>query len=142
MSNSEELDLEKLNREMAETEASIKKLEEESKKNIVKYFDRIHDKLFTFNNIIIAGHFALSKVVDSISSYNILVPIMNLMILIFVEYRMMEKNRFDADISNKSFAEIQKQGGAITKTNLFSLETIISTSIVTAHFLFKLFSTI
>lgn len=128
--------------EMAEIDASIKKTEEEGKKNIVKYFDRIHDKLFTFNNIIIAGHFALSKVVDSISSYNILVPIGNMIVLVFIEYRMMEKSRFEADVSNRTFSEIKKQGKNITNTNLFSLLAIVSTSIVTVHFLVKLFSSL
>jgi len=34
--------------------------EEQGKKNILKYFDRLHDKLFTFNNIMIVGFFAIS----------------------------------------------------------------------------------
>lgn len=34
---------------------------EQGKKNILKYFDRIHDKLFTFNNIMIAGFLLYQK---------------------------------------------------------------------------------
>lgn len=145
-SDKEKVDWKKLgimtDEEMAEIDSNFKKTEEEGKKNILKYFDRIHDKLFTFNNIVIAGHFALSKVVNSISPYHILVPIANLVFLIFIEYRMMEKSRFEADVTSKNSEQIEMQGKRINQTNLYSLLTIVSTSIVTLHFLYKLFSTL
>ena len=42
--------------ELEEIDKNFKKTEEDGVKNILRYFDRIHDKLFTFNNIMIAGY--------------------------------------------------------------------------------------
>lgn len=89
--------------ELAEIDANFKKHEEEGAKNILKYFDRIHDKLFNYNNILIAGFFTLSKIDDSVSVKTIFIPIANLIFLIYVEYRMMEKSRFESRITQKKF---------------------------------------
>jgi hypothetical protein len=40
-------------KELDEIDKIFRKTEEEGVKNILKYFDRIHDKLFTFNNVLI-----------------------------------------------------------------------------------------
>ena len=37
----------------------IEQLEYDSKRYVLKYFDRLHDKLFMFNTIFITGYFAL-----------------------------------------------------------------------------------
>lgn len=124
--------------ELEEIDKNSKKTEEEGAKNILKYFDRIHDKLFTFNNVLIAGYFALSKVVQEISVFNIIIPIVNLAFLIYLEYRMMEKSRFEAGIRNKNKEQIQRHGTTINKTTLYSLSAIVSTSGVTLYFLYKL----
>ncbi|HEY5824424.1 MAG TPA: hypothetical protein VIT44_08670 [Cyclobacteriaceae bacterium] len=141
MSSSIDSESARVDRESEEANNQVKKIEEEGKKNILTYFNRIHDKLFTFNNIIIAGHFALSKVVSLISVYNILVPIVNLCVLIFIEYRMMEISRFEAEFSNKTPSQIRKQGKYSTATTLYSFLSIVTTLAVTAHFLYRLFST-
>jgi hypothetical protein len=115
------------------------KTEEEGVKNILKYFDRIHDKLFAFNNILIAGYFALTKLVDSISTLIIIIPLINLGFLIFIEYQMMEKSRFEANVRSKNYSQINKQGHSIRMTNLYSLTAIVLTAIVTGFFLYNLF---
>jgi len=125
--------------ELDQIDQNFRKTEEEGVKNILRYFDRIHDKLFTFNNILIAGYFALSKLVDSISSINIIIPIINLGFLIYIEYRMMNKSRFEADVRKKSKEQLDKHGISINKTNLYSLSAILSTFIVTLYFLYKLY---
>ncbi len=102
---------------------------------MLKHFDRLHDKLFTFNNILIAGYFALSKLENDIPLATILIPIGNLAILLFIEYKMMEKSRFESEITKKSKTEIDKWGKNIHEMNLYSLLAIISTSIVTLIFL-------
>jgi hypothetical protein len=122
--------------ELSQIDKGLKKTEEEGVKNILKYFDRIHDKLFTFNNILIAGYFALSKINNSMSVASILIPIANLMLLLFIEYRMMEKSRFEASITQKPVKQINKHGKAIANTNLYSLLTIGTTLIVTMIFLY------
>jgi hypothetical protein len=122
-------------KELEEMEQRHNKMEEEALKNMLKHFDRIHDKLFTFNNILIAGYFTLSKIKNEISVATILIPIANLIILLFIEYRMMEKNRFESHITKKLPSEIDKWGKGISRTNLYSLLAITSTGIVTIIFL-------
>lgn len=113
--------------------------EEQGQKNILKYFDRIHDKLFSFNNIMIAGFFALSKFENLISIKNILIPFINLGIILYIEYRMMELSRTESIMKSIPINELPKKlynkYGIITKISLVS---IISTLIVTLIFLYYL----
>ena len=125
--------------ELKKIYSNFDKTEEDGLKNILKYFDRIHDKLFTFNNIMIAGYFALSKIYNTISMAMILIPIANLCILIYIEYRMMEKSRFESNIWNKNGNEISINNKNLDKTNLFSLFAIVSTLVVLIIFLSNLF---
>jgi hypothetical protein len=126
-------------KELEQMDERFRKREEEGLKNLLKHFDRIHDKLFMFNNILIAGYFALSKIEKSISLLTILIPISNLAFLIFIEYRMLEKSRFEASITEKPLADISKYGKSIRQTNVYSLLSIISTAIVALFFLYYLF---
>jgi hypothetical protein len=134
----QELESERVDKEFEKAIAKHDKIVDEGQKNIIKYFDRIHDKLFNFNNIIIAGFFALSKIENSVSLSTILVPIANLMFLVYIEYRMMEMGRFDAKSGDKTFDEIKGNEKSIAKTNLFSLLTILTTFITTCFFLYTL----
>lgn len=127
-----------MDEELKRIDDNIRKTEEEGLKNILRYFDRIHDKLFAFNNILIAGYFALSKTDSTVPVISILVPIGNLIFLLFIEYRMMEKSRFEAQITKHPMSEIKKYGKSIKVTNLYSLLTIGTTAIVTGVFLFYL----
>lgn len=127
-------------KELDEIDGNFKRMEIEGVQNILKYFDRIHDKLFNFNNILIGGYFALSQIYESFSIYGIIIPLVNLGILLFIEYRMMEKSRFEADIRKKTKEEIDKHGTTINKTTLYSLLAIFSTTIVVGIFIFNLFT--
>lgn len=126
--------------ELKEIDDNFKRIEIEGVQNILKYFDRIHDKLFNFNNILIGGYFALSQIYDSFSIYGIIIPLINLFLLLFIEYRMMGKSRFEADVREKTSEEIDKNGKAIDKTNLYSLLAISSTTIVIGIFIYNLFT--
>lgn len=126
--------------EIDEIFKDLKRSEREGAQNILKYFDRIHDKLFTFNNILIAGYFALSQFFESFSVYGIIIPLINLALLIIIEYRMMEKSRFDAQVTKKPKDEIDQNGSKISRTTRYSLYSIISTSIVVGVFIFNLFN--
>ncbi len=136
----ENFDLEKSDKEIAEIERHFTQTEEEGVKNILKYFDRIHDKLFAFNNILIGGFFALSKIGNSISVKLIIIPIINFCILIFIEYRMMEKSRFEASIKSQPINQYENHGKRISNTNWYSLLSILTTFIVTSIFLYYLFN--
>ncbi len=137
----ENFDFEESEREQKRIDENFDRTEVEGLKNILKHFDRIHDKLFTFNNILIAGFFAISKIENSISVKTILIPIINLCFLMFIEYEMMEKSRFEASIKSQNFDKFESHGRRISRTNWYSLCSIISTLIVTIIFLWYLLST-
>jgi len=140
MSNiSENIDLDEIDKEVEESIARMKKTEEEGLQNTLKHFDRIHDKLFDFNNLLIAGYFALATLKKDVPIKAILIPILNMLFLVIIEYRMMEKSRFQANIMSKSQADIAKWGKGINKTNLYSLGIIATTLIVITVFLFYAF---
>lgn len=127
--------------DMTDTEEfkEIDGAEEQGKKNILKYFDRLHDKLFTFNNIMIVGFFAISKIGTNISIKNILIPLFNLVFLIFIEYRMMELSRAESNIKRMPISDLPKKlYKKYNSVTLYSLGSIITTAIVTIIFLFYL----
>jgi hypothetical protein len=124
--------------EIMEIMGKMERAKEEGLKNTFKYFDRIHDKLFVFNNILIAGFFGLSKFDSQISMKLILIPILNLSFLIYIEFEMMEINRFIAKVDTKRIEEIETNGERINRTNLFSLMSIFSTLVVALTFLYFL----
>lgn len=95
-------------KEGEERDARLKQTEAESVRDIVKYFDRIHDNLFTYNNILIAGFFTLGQLNIIISKWSILIPICNLWFLIYIDFRMMEKSRFEASIMSQPFEKYEK----------------------------------
>ncbi|MEG2099956.1 MAG: hypothetical protein RRY99_00440 [Flavobacterium sp.] len=134
----EDFDFEESQREQERIDRNFTRTEEEGLKNILKHFDRIHDKLFVFNNILIAGFFALSKIENPIPVKTIFIPILNLCFLIFIEYEMMEKSRFESSIKTQPFDKYDSHGKRITRTNFYSLLSIITTFCVTAFFLYYL----
>lgn len=132
-----EKELEELTKESEKRIAKMEKEEEESVKQIWKHFDRINDKLFTFNNIMIAGFFALSKLQNS-HVLSIIVPLLNMVFLLWIEYRMMEYHRFMSMFTKKPIKEISKWGKHQNFTNLYGLLSIISTLAVGLYFMILL----
>lgn len=133
-----DFDIEEMEKNMAEIESRMTKCEEEGLKNTLKHFDRIHDKLFALNSIFIAGFFALIKISDNIPTSTILIPIINMIYLIWIEFRMMEKSRFESSIKSKTKNERDKWGKSISTNNILSLLSIILTLIVAGYFIYYL----
>jgi len=102
--------------------------------DLVKYFDRINDKLFQLNNMIIAGYFALIVIKPNTSSWLILIPIINFFLLLFVDWQMMEKSRLESSVKSITPIERDRLGNLVQKSNIYSLMTIITTVIVTIIF--------
>ena len=118
---------------------NFKEQEKQGLRDILRYYDRIHDKLFSFNNMLIAGYFVIIAMPNSQTNpWWILLPIFNMLNLVFVDYEMMEKSRFESAIMSKSQKGIQNHGKRISKTTWRSLFTIISTLIVTFVFVIQL----
>jgi len=134
----EDFDLDEMDRSVREIGERFDRTEQEGLKNMLKHFDRLHDNLFSFNNILIAGFFAISEFGKKVSPWSIIIPLLNLCVLIYIEFRMMNKSRFEAEIKSKSPLEIEKWGKGIGNTNWYSLLSIITTVIVTLIFLIYL----
>jgi hypothetical protein len=134
-----EEEIEQSLKEADEVIQNFKEQEKQGLHDILRYYDRIHDKLFSFNNMLIAGYFVIIAMPDSQTNpWWILLPIFNMLNLVFVDYEMMEKSRFESAIMSKSQKEIQNHGKRISKTTWRSLFTIISTLIVTFVFIIQL----
>ncbi|QES87354.1 hypothetical protein [Rhizosphaericola mali] len=134
-----EIDFNEMDRNFTEIENRMNKREEDGLKNVLKHFDRIHDKLFSINTMFIAGFFTLIKLSNNISTITILIPVLNMIYLIWIEYRMMEKSRFEADVKNKTPSEINKWGKSIRLNNWLSLFSITLTLIVAGYFIYFLY---
>lgn len=105
------------------------------KQDITKYFDRIHDNLFTLNNMLIAGYFALIQLKVDVSKFVILIPIANLAIFIIIDYLMMQYSRANAYIGETPINEIPSIGKKSERATQLSLITIVTTLIVTIVFI-------
>lgn len=132
-------EIEQIQKEADEIIQNIKEQEKQGLCDILRYYDRIHDKLFSFNNMLIAGYFVIIAIPNSLTNpWWILLPIFNMLNLVFVDYEMMEESRFESTIMSNPEEEIQKSGKRISKTIWRSLFTIISTLIVTFVFVVQL----
>lgn len=132
-------ELDDIFKDIDEITKNFKEQEKQGQRDILRYYDRIHDKLFSFNNMLIAGYFVIIAMPNStMSPWWMILPIINMLHLVFVDYEMMEKSRFDSNIMNKSEKEIYQYGKRISKTTLRSLFTIISTLTTTIIFLIQL----
>ncbi len=131
-------DLEQSEKEAEERDARWKRTEEEVVRGILKYFDRIHDNLSNYNNLLIGAFFALAQLQQNVSRWTILIPVVNLWFLIYINYRLMEKSRFEASICSQPFDLITKHGKKISVTNLLSFFSILTTFLVTLSFLYYL----
>lgn len=132
-------ELDDIFKEVDEITNNFKEWEKQGQRDILRYYDRIHDKLFSFNNMLIAGYFVIIAIPNStMNPWWMILPIINMLLLVFVDYEMMEKSRFESDIMNKSKKEIYQYGKKISKTTLRSLFTIILTLLVTIVFIIQL----
>ncbi|HEA23313.1 MAG TPA: hypothetical protein ENH87_20715 [Pricia antarctica] len=104
---------------------------EEASKKIQSTFDRIHDKLFTVNGILVASFFGLGKFPTDnpiVSLWLVLFPIFVLCYLIYLEQQQMEIYRHASQRMNWNFdKDVEKYGKMISLQNLKSLFAIIVT---------------
>jgi|GEM_PF-1419426 len=112
----------------------IKKVEnegDEAAKKIQSSFDRIHDKLFAINSILIALFVGLSKFPIDNPIFKLWVftlPIANIFYLVFLEKSQMEIYRHASQRMNWNFStDVDKYGKMINKQNLKSLFGILTT---------------
>lgn len=125
-----------------ENEAIMKimdKVEEKAKDEIVKYFDRMHDKLFAFQLILLAGYIAV-VLIPSVggSPWLLILPILCVARMIHLDWRMMEHNRVLADVKNRNKRQIDKLNEKQMWTNLQSIEILLESIAMSALFIYVL----
>ena len=129
-------EIDELMREAKERERRMTEQEDHYAKEITKYFDRIHEKLFGLNNIYIAAYLALIAFKHGIPKVIILVPFINMIMLIYVELRMMKTARMFSNYSQLTGEQRDILGKRVSNTNLYSL-FLITTTIAVGVFIFK-----
>lgn len=115
----------------AESNKLLEKIEnrvENALNQIQNAFDRIHDKVFNFNNILIAAYIALGTFPSDSPKMNLwtaIFPILNLIYLIIIDVRQMEIHRFVAREMEWTEVERTEYGKKITRQTLLSLGALI-----------------
>ena len=132
-------ELDKIMEDVDETMNWFKRREEQALQDILKYFDRIHDKLFAYQLFFLAGYISLVAIpAISISAWWLLVPILCIARLIYIDYRMMQHNKKMSNITKLSKEEREKLENSISEINRFSLEVILQSILLTGLFLWFL----
>ena len=126
-------------KESGEVMRNLDKEEEKAKDEVVKYFDRIHDKLFAYQLFFLAGYISLIALPSiCVSVWWLVIPVFCVFRLIYIDWRMMEQNRFRLDLSNKSLREIKVHNDEQININRQSLEVILESIVTTIGFVIML----
>ena len=125
--------------ELRDMKLKLERVEDAGIGDTQKYFDRIHDKLFSLNSLLIAGYFALVAF-RKMPGWSIIIPMLNFALLLYVDYRMLKRARVQATITELKKAELDEYGKMMDGINLCSLVAIFSTIAVVAFFGYFLFS--
>ena len=134
-----DINVESLIKESDEIMQRMDKVEEKAKDEIVKYFDRIHDKLFAYQLFFLAGYISLVAIPSiDVSPWLLIIPIFCVARLIHLDWRMMENNRILSDIKNQSKRQLDKLNEKQMWTNMQSLEVILESLVTTVIFIFVL----
>ena len=134
-----DINVESLIKESDEIMLRMDKVEEKAKDEIVKYFDRIHDKLFAYQLFFLAGYISLVAIPSiDVSPWLLIIPIFCVARLIHLDWRMMEHNRILSDVKNQSKRQLDQLNEKQMWTNMQSLEVILESLVTTAIFIFVL----
>lgn len=117
----------------------VNRIELEGKNDAIKYLDRIHDNLMNYNNMLIAGFFALTQLQSSVPKWLIAVPVLNLLLILWINYRQMQQNRIAATFSSHHVSVLAANNKYISITNFFSKLSLLYTLVVTVMFFFYLY---
>ena len=110
--------------------------EERAKNEIVKYFDRIHDKLFAYQLFFLAGYISLIAIPSiSISVWWLILPVFGVGRLIHIDWKMMEQNRKLSNITALNFNQIKELEKEQRLININSLEVILESILTTVGFI-------
>ena len=131
--------MEELIKESDEFMKRMDKVEEKANDEIVKYFDRIHDKLFAYQLFFLAGYISLVAIPSiDVSPWLLIIPISCVARLIHLDWRMMERSRILSDVKNQSKRQMDQLDEKLMRINRQSLEIILESLVTTIIFIFVL----
>lgn len=131
-----EINVENNIKECEEILRRMDKVEERATGEIVKYLDRIHDKLYAYQLFFLAGYISLVAIPSiSASPWLLIIPIACVWRLIYLDWRMMEQNRGLSDFKNQNQLQMDKLGENQVKITQQSLEVILESVITTVIFI-------
>jgi hypothetical protein len=141
LATTEQKAMEKDDEIITEAEKTLKRVEkieekaEHSLHNIEKYFDRINDKLFSYQLFILAGYISLVVIPNiHIHPLWLLIPFFCIISLICVDYNMMEYHRKFSKIMEMSAEQrnqiSEKSNKATFQSLVVMFESAISTGVL------------
>lgn len=131
-----EMNVENNIKECEEIMRRMDKVEERATDEIVKYLDRIHDKLYAYQLFFLAGYISLVAIPSiNASPWLLIIPIACVWRLIYLDWRMMEQNRELSDSKNQNQLQMDKLGVNQVKITQQSLEVILESVITTVIFI-------
>lgn len=87
-------------------------------------FDRVHDKIFNFNNILIGVYLVLGTFPNNspiLNIWTVIFPITNLVFLVYIDIRQMEIHRFASREQEWTSKEREEYDRRVKKQTLLSL---------------------
>jgi len=103
-------------------------------------FDRIHDKVFNFNNIMIGAFLVLGTFPSdfpSVKLWTIIFPIFNMVFMIYIDYRQMEIHRYAAGEQEWTNLEREEYGKKINRQTLLSLFSLFLSVLCLVYLIIK-----
>lgn len=135
-----DVNVEALIKESEESIQRMVKVPGKANDEIVKYFDRIHDKLFAYQLFFLAGYISLVAIPSiNASPWLLIIPIACVWRLIYLDWKMMEQNRRLSDLGNQNKLQMDLLNENQKKINQQSLEVILESVITTVIFICVLF---
>ncbi|TDE29840.1 hypothetical protein E0I61_07670 [Flavobacterium ranwuense] len=113
---------------------------ENSLDQIQNTFDRIHDKIFNFNNVLIGAFLVLGTFPNNaphLKLWTIIFPIINMVFMIYIDYRQMEIHRFAAGEQDWTTDERNEYGNKINKQTTLSLFSLFLSLLCLLYLIIK-----
>lgn len=101
---------------------------EHATNQIQNTFDRVHDKIFNFNNILIGAFLVLGTFPNEtphIKLWTIIFPIFNMAFMIYIDIKQMEIHRYAAGEQEWNNTEREEYGLKINKQTRLSLISLL-----------------
>ena len=114
---------------------------EHATNQIQNTFDRVHDKIFNFNNILIGAFLVLGTFPNEtphVKLWTIIFPIFNMAFMIYIDIKQMEIHRYAAGEQEWNNTEREKYGQKINKQTRLSLLSLLLSVCCLIYLIIKL----